>query len=301
MAVFQVGDYRIQRIEEILEKGYKPEFMLRGFSPDMFDAHPEAATENFFDRETGRSWSSVHSWLITHGDTKIIVDTCSGNGKARALPVFQRFHMLELPYLENLADAGLSPDDIDIVFNTHLHIDHVGWNTRKEGDAWVPTFGNARYIFGRAEMEHWRPDGVGPRVFPDNIAVIEDSVVPCVDAGVVEYVDDGDEIYPGLRVEAAPGHTATQLVLKHDGPDGAFVISADILHYPIQIYEPHVTSRFCEDPHAAEKTRRELLEWAVEREALVLPMHFGRPHAAYIERRGEGYGFRPAESMSSII
>lgn len=298
MTAYQVGDFRIERIEEVLEPGYPPEFMLRDFDQSMFDRHPDAAKSSFYDRASGKSWSSIHSWLITHGDTRILVDTCSGNGKARALPVFERFHMLDYPYLDNLAASGATPDDIDIVFNTHLHIDHVGWNTQREGDAWVPTFKNARYVFGREEMAHWQPGGQGPAFFPDNIAVIEDSVTPCIDAGVVDLISDGEELYPGLTVRAAPGHTATQLTLEHEGPEGGFIISADVLHYPIQIYEPQVTSRFCEDVAAAEQTRRDLLARAADTGALILPMHFGWPHAAYVERRGDGFGFVPATPLS---
>ncbi|MGI3169009.1 MBL fold metallo-hydrolase [Pseudooceanicola sp. C21-150M6] len=291
MTAFRLGPFSIQRIEEVLEPGYSPEFMLRGFEQTMFDRHPDAGSDSFYDRASGRSWSSIHSWLIRDGETTILVDSCSGNGKARALPVFERFHMLDLPYLENLAAAGVTPDDVDIVFCTHLHIDHVGWNTRDTGGRWVPTFPNARYIFGRAEYEHWAPGGKGPVAFPDNVAVIADSVTPCVEAGVVDFVDDGDLIYPGLTVKAAPGHTATQLMLCHDEPGAAFVVSADVLHHPIQIYEPHVTSRFCEDPVAAEATRRSLLAWAADRNALVLPMHFGWPHAIRVRRRGAGFTF----------
>lgn len=298
MTAFQVGDFRIDRIEEVLEPGYPPEFMLRGFNQEMFAQHPDAATGQFYDRATGKSWSSIHSWLIRGKGLTILVDTCSGNGKARALPVFERFHMLDLPYLDNLAAAGVRPEDVDIVFCTHLHIDHVGWNTRGEGDAWVPTFPNARYLFGDEEFAHWAPGGKGREVFPDNVPVIEDSVMPVIEAGLVEFVSAGDEIAPGLQTVAAPGHTMTQLMLRHDAPDGGFVISADVLHHPIQIYEPHVTSRFCEDITAAETTRRALLAHAADSGALLLPMHFGAPHACRVTRTASGFAFTPATPLS---
>ncbi len=293
MTTFTVGNVTILRIEEVLELGYPPEFLLVGFDPSMLERHPVAADARFFNRESGQSWSSIHSWLLKIDGKTILIDTCSGNGKARALPIFKRFHMLDLPYLDNLAASGVAPEDVDIVFCTHLHIDHVGWNTRREGDDWVPTFPNARYIFGRGEYEHWTGDGKGPQVFPENAAVIEDSVLPIVQAGMFELIDAGQEIVPRLRVEAAPGHTKDQLIVKYECGDGNFVISADVLHHPVQVFEPSVTSRFCEYPDLAEKTRRELLAYCADTDALLLPMHFGAPHAGRVARTATGYEFLP--------
>ncbi|TYR30536.1 MBL fold metallo-hydrolase [Mesorhizobium microcysteis] len=293
MAHFRVGDAVVRRIEEVSELGYPPEFMLRKFEPAMFERHPVAGGKTFFDAQSGRSWSSIHSWLVTLDGKNILIDTCSGNGKSRALPIFQRFHMLDLPFMENLAAAGFDPEDIDIVFCTHLHIDHVGWNTRKVDGQWVPAFPNARYIFGRKEYEHWTGDGKGPSLFPENVAVIEDSVLPIVAAGKAEFVNSGDEIVPGLTVEEAPGHTLNQLMVKYESAGGNFVISADVVHYPVQVYEPQVTSRFCEHVDLAETTRRRLLDYCADNDALLMPMHFGAPHAGRIFRTDRGYGFSP--------
>ena len=107
------------------------------------------------------------------------------------------------------------------------------------------------------------------------------------------FVDDGDEIVPGLRVEAAPGHTLNQLMVKYQSPTGSFVISADVIHHPVQVYEPHVTSRFCEYVDLAEATRRKLLDYCADNDALLMPMHFGAPHAGRIFRTDDGYGFAP--------
>lgn len=293
MTHFKVGDAVVRRIEEVLQLGYTPEFMLRDFDASMLDRHPVAGDPGFIERESGRYWSSIHSWLITLNGKNILIDTCSGNGKARALPIFQRFHMLDFPYMENLARAGFRPEDIDVVFCTHLHIDHVGWNTHAVNGEWVPAFPNARYVFGRKEYEHWTGDGKGPEVFPENVAVIEDSVLPIVAAGRAEFIDDGDEIVPGLRVEAAPGHTLNQLMVKYEAPGGGFVISADVIHHPVQVYEPQVTSRFCEYVDLAEQTRRKLLDYCADNNALLMPMHFGAPHAGRIFRTDGGYGFAP--------
>jgi len=290
---FRIGDVTVTRVEEVLERGFRPEMLLPGIDMTIYDRHP--VLRDFYDAASGQVWSSIHSWLVQVNGLNILVDTCSGNGKARALPKFQRFHMLDFPFMENLEKAGLKADDIDIVFCTHLHIDHVGWNTRREGDRWVPAFPKARYMFGRKEFEHWTT-GEGPRLFPDNVPVIEDSVLPVVEAGLVEFLDDGDEIAPGLRVELAPGHTITQLILKHDRLGSEFVISADAIHQPVQVYAPHLNSCFCEDQEAARATRRKLLDYCADTGALLLPMHFGPPHAGRIRRTGEGYAFEPEQA-----
>lgn len=270
--------------------------LFPGIDLAIYDRHP--FLRDFLDTASGQVWSSIHSWLIQTGGLNILVDTCSGNGKARALPRFQRFHMLDLPFMDNLRRAGLEAKDIDIVFCTHLHIDHVGWNTRREGERWVPAFPNARYVFGRAELRHWT-EGDGPKMFPDNVAVIEDSVLPVVEAGLVDVVDSGDEIARGLRVETAPGHTPHQLILKHERPGGGFVISADCIHQPVQVYAPELSSCFCEDREAAYATRTRLLDYCADTGALLLPMHFGPPHAGRIGRMGSGYSFQPELAVAA--
>jgi glyoxylase-like metal-dependent hydrolase (beta-lactamase superfamily II) len=295
---FRVGPATVTRVEEVLEEGFTPSFLLPGFDPALLKEYPQLAQPNFIHSGSGKLMSSIHTWVIRIAEKTVLVDTCSGNGKARALPLFQRFHMLDLPYLDNLAGAGVRPEDVDIVFCTHMHVDHVGWNTRRDAKSWVPTFRNARYLFGKAEYDHWTV-GSGPKVFPENVPVIEDSVLPVAEAGLAEFVGDGDEILPGLTVEAAPGHTRTQLILKYEADDGsAFVCSADCLHQPIQVYAPELNSRFCESPDEARQTRLRLLDYCADRGALLLPMHFGPPHAGYIVRKGSGYRFEPAMPAS---
>lgn len=297
MVSFKVGDALVTRIEEVLEPGFDPARALPGFDPALLEQHPILAHPNYFDRSRGKLMSSIQSWLIRLDGKVILVDTCSGNGKERALPVFERFHMLDLPYLENLERAGVDPEDVDIVFLTHLHIDHVGWNTRRRGNAWVPTFPNARYVMGRAEFAHWT-SGEGPRLMPENIAVIADSVLPVVAAGLVDFVDPGDEIVPGLMVEPAPGHTATQLNLRYRAADGtSFLCAADVMNQPIQIYDPRLNTWFCEEPEIARATRLAVLKSCADTGALLLPSHFGYPHAGHIGRREGGFVFEPATPM----
>jgi glyoxylase-like metal-dependent hydrolase (beta-lactamase superfamily II) len=292
---FQLGDVTVIRVEEVLEPGFEPSFLFPGFDPALRERYPLLAQPSFFHSETGKLISSVHTWLIRLQGKTILVDTCSGNGKARALPLFRRFHMLDLPYLDNLRAVGVNPEDVDLVFCTHLHIDHVGWNTQAKDGKWVATFPNARYLFGRAEYEHWCEGGAGRALLPENVDVIRDSVDPVVEAGLVDLVEDGDEILPGLKAVAAPGHTKTQLNLVYDRGGARFVCSADVMAHPLQIYAPELNGRFDEDHDTARATRWRLLEYCAESGALLLPSHFGPPHAGFVERRPGGFAFKPAE------
>ncbi|MCX7235384.1 MAG: MBL fold metallo-hydrolase, partial [Burkholderiales bacterium] len=167
----------------------------------------------------------------------VLIDTGCGNDKSRALPLFQRFHQLHLPYLDHLRAEGVAPEDVDLVICTHLHVDHVGWNKRIKKGCWVPTFPNARYIFSRREFEHWQSPA-GAAVMPENMAVIADSVIPVVEAGLVEFIDDGSSIIDGLVFHDAFGHTAGHGMLKLESGRDAAVFPGDSLHQPMQVFRP---------------------------------------------------------------
>ncbi|MFY7958758.1 MAG: MBL fold metallo-hydrolase [Elsteraceae bacterium] len=298
MVTMSVGDHQVSRIEEMLTPGFDPKFLLPDFDAAIFADHPRLQDANFWHAASGKVMSSMHSWLIRHrssrGDLIILIDTGCGNHKPRALPLFQRFHMLDLPYLDNLAAHGVRPEQVDLVICTHLHIDHVGWNTRLVDGRWVPTFPNARYIFGKREFDHWRGTGAGLSMLPENADVIADSVMPIVEAGLAEFVEDGARILDGIEVEDAPGHTAGQMLVKLTSGRDAVVFSGDVIHQPLQVFRPDWNSRFCEDGPAARATRRKLLAYCADRGALIMPAHFGAPHAGSVGRSGDEFHFKPA-------
>ena len=217
--------------------------------------------------------------------------------RTRALPLFERFHQLHLPYLARLSEAGVRPEDVTLVICTHLHIDHVGWNTRLVDGKWVPTFPNAKYIFSRREFEHWQSPTGGHVTLPENIAVIEDSVLPVIEAGQVEFIDDGAKIIEGLFFQDAIGHTAGHGMLKLESGNDAAIFPGDALHQPMQVFRPDWNSRFCEQPEPARATRHSILDYCHDRGALLLPAHFGAPHGGYISRHAGGYEFRPADDL----
>lgn len=294
MASMTVGSCQVSRIEEMLTPGFDPKFLLPDFDPAVFGKHPELREPNFWHAASSKVMSSMHSWLIRMDGKIILVDTGCGNHKTRALPLFQRFHMLDLPYLDALAAEGVRPEQVDLVICTHLHIDHVGWNTVLKDGRWVPTFPHARYVFGRREFEHWRAPDAGLSKLPENADVIADSVMPIVEAGLADFVDSGDRILPGLEVADAAGHTAGQLMVTLTSGRDAVVFSGDCIHQPLQVFRPDWNSRFCEDPETARATRRRLLAYCADRGAVIMPAHFGAPHAGFVQRAGDGWIFKPA-------
>ena len=203
MDPFAIGDFRVDRIVE-RDGPFGP---LDGLVPD---ANPEDLkpyydwlTPNYLDPDSFWMFMSVNSYLVRTKHHTILIDTCVGNHKER--PGSPAFHQKDWPWLDNLHAVGLGVEDIDIVMCTHLHIDHVGWNTRLEDGRWVPTFPNARYLFDQAEYDHWKSEVDSDHL--DGGFVYNDSILPVVEAGQVDMVANDYEIETGLTIEPLPGHT----------------------------------------------------------------------------------------------
>ncbi len=291
----RIGDVDVFRVEEMLRPGFDPAFLYPDYDPAVLDAHPLLARPEYFDRASGRLMSSMQSWLIVSGSDVIVVDTGCGNGKAREHQAFQRFHMLDLPFLENLAACGVRPDDVTMVINTHLHVDHVGWNTTLRDGRWVPTFPRARYVMPRAELAHWHDPAKGPAIQPEGVPAIIDSVDPVVEAGVVDLAEPGDEVARGVRLEAVPGHTPHQVAVRIGRPGADGLFTADVFHQPMQVYRTDWNSRYCELPEVAVATRRRVFAEAAETGTLLFPSHTGAPHAGRIAREAGGFAFLPLQ------
>ena len=168
--------------------------------------------------------SAIQTWVLRSEGRTILVDTGVGNHKERRTP---KWHHLNTDYLANLAEAGVRPEDVDLVINTHLHVDHVGWNTRLDGDSWVPTFPNATYLMPRADFDFWNPANGQER---GDRNVFDDSVTPVHEAGQVRLWEDGHTIDGNLRLELAPGHTpGSSVVVLESGADRALFVG-DLLH-----------------------------------------------------------------------
>jgi glyoxylase-like metal-dependent hydrolase (beta-lactamase superfamily II) len=251
-------------------------------------AHAPWMVPVHYDPAEDKLITSNHSWLIRTGQHTILLDSCAGNLKER--PWLPRFHQLKVPFLERLRAAGVTPEDVDIVLCTHLHADHVGWNTRLENGRWVPTFTNAKYLFSRVEKEHFDPE-VGDRrkSNPGRSQMYDDSVLPVIQSGQSVLLEGSHAIDDRMLVEPAPGHTPGHMILKLRDGAGRGVFCGDVLHHPVQVYEPTWNTRFCEIPEEARASRRRVLEHCAEHNALLFPTHFAAPHVAAIRVAGAAF------------
>jgi glyoxylase-like metal-dependent hydrolase (beta-lactamase superfamily II) len=289
---WSVGAVSLTRIEEQIGfASFPPERYLVGFERGLLQRHLSWLVPDHYSPEHDRLVTSVHSWLIRTDRHTILVDSCAGNHKDR--PGFARFHQLDTPYLARLRAAGAAPEDIDIVLCTHLHADHVGWNTMLRDGRWVPTFPNAKYLFSRTENEIGNPDrNPAAEADPQRNRAYRDSVLPVIEAGLAVPLDGAHAIGDALLVEPAPGHTPGHVILKVTDRDKHGVVCGDVIHHPLQVYAPHWNSGFCELPDQARITRRRVLEHCAEHNALLFPVHFGAPHVAAIRQAGDAFSLR---------
>jgi glyoxylase-like metal-dependent hydrolase (beta-lactamase superfamily II) len=233
---------------------------------------------------------SSRSWLVRSEGATILIDTGVGNDRDR--PTTPIFDHLQTGYLDNLAAAGVRPEDVNFVVTTHLHSDHVGWNTQLVDGDWVPTFPNARHLLSRADFDYWNPANANPtRSGAHMVGVFEDSVMPVHQAGQTLLWEDSYDIDANLRLESAPGHTPGSAVLwLRSGADRA-VFVGDLLHTPLQIVEPHLSSCLDEDETASRASRHRVLDAVATNNALMLPAHFPGSGAVEVRRDGARYSF----------
>ena len=286
MVEVKLGGALAQRIEESYEPNFDAKVFFPDWTPAVVEQHRGWLIPNHYDEASGFLKLSIHSWLLTIGGKRILIDTCVGNHKSR--PHRPKWHMMETKYLERLKAAGVEPDQIDMVMCTHLHVDHVGWNTRLDNGKWVPTFKNAKYVWSRADYEHYLKLDQDPRTGPVNGGSFRDSVLPIVEAGLAQMVSGAAALDEHLKVEPAPGHTPGTIAIKFESRGERALFCGDILHHALQVYRPHWNSFACADAVKARQSRRLALEHCAGG-ALLMPAHFGAPFACHIDRKGEGF------------
>jgi glyoxylase-like metal-dependent hydrolase (beta-lactamase superfamily II) len=295
MDQWQVGDVKITRIAELRNVRW-PNFVFRSLSVDEV-REQEWLLPNHATPE-GQLISSTHAFVIECGSRKIIVDTCVGNDKVRKWPAWND---LQGPFLRCLEDAGHSPYSIDTVFCTHLHVDHVGWNTKLVDGRWVATFPNAQYLFCREEWEHWskendqeRDGDVTPQVAQGVLearAVFEDSLRPIVDAGLHKLVEANHALCEEIFLEPTPGHTPGHVSVHISSRGEEAVITGDLVHHPIQLAKPRASSTFDFDGARSIATRQEFFKRYADRDILILGTHFAPPTGGRIVTHGESWRF----------
>lgn len=300
---YAVGAATVRRIDELTLDAVSPAALYPAADPaPVLQRHQDRFGPGSYDRRSGNLLQSLHSWLVVTPRHTILIDTATGNDKPRPYaPVLDRLHE---PYLERLAEAGVHPEDVDYVLLTHLHADHVGWNTHLAGGRWVPTFPNARYVFsgveraynealadGRAPSGTGKPGAaLGPAIRTPSPGVYDDSVRPVIEAGLADLIDiDGGEFLDGLSFLPTPGHSIDHASIRLVSQGREALFAGDVLHHPLQVHAPSLNSCFCEFPEAALRSRRRALEHAAERDATVFTTHFAETSAGRVSRAGDRF------------
>ena len=277
-----VGKVRITKIVEMETVG-STRFILPQAGPD--DIKGLSWLQPQFATSEGKLKMSIHALVVETPTRRIVVDTGLGNDKTgRGVPTWNN---RATPFLDTMTAAGFPPDSIDTVLCTHLHVDHVGWNTRLADGRWVPTFPNARYLFGRTEYEHWRDHSDSP----EHAAVFNDSVKPIIDAGRADLVASDARLADEITLIPTPGHSPghVSVHIRSDGEEA--LLTGDVAHHPIQMAHLDWSSTADSDQKQSATTRRALFARFADTPTLVIGGHFS---AGHIKRDGEAFRFEAA-------
>jgi glyoxylase-like metal-dependent hydrolase (beta-lactamase superfamily II) len=280
----RIGEISIVRALEIISP-FDPLVFFPETTHADWAAHESWLKPRAMDPKSGALLFPVQSYLLRTAHHTILIDSCVGNDKERPnRPFWHR--KSDDTYMRALAGLGVAPEQIDYVLCTHLHVDHVGWNTRLEGGRWVPTFPNARYVFSRTELESWEQ---GHPKF--SRAALEDSVLPVIAAGQAEVVGDDFALDDQITLEPTPGHTLGHVAICLASGGERAVMCGDVMHSPIQLLHPEWTDWPDWDPELAKRTRRAFLERYCETDTLICTAHFPLPSAGRLRRKGDAFGF----------
>ena len=269
MLKWQIGDVTVTQIVELTTASLGPHLLPQA-TPEKMQAVPWLAP--FID-ERGRIILSMHALVIKTASRTIIVDTCIGNDKVRSYP---KWNMMQGDFFQRFEAAGFTAEQIDTVLCTHMHVDHVGWNTRLVDGVWEPTFGNADYLFAEEEWAYWRNEEqeYGP--------VIEDSVDPIFAAGLAKLVSSNHQVCDEVRLEPTPGHTPGHVSVHITSQGAEAIITGDMIHHPCQIAHPEWSSSADENKSKSASTRDVFLDKYSDQPVLIIGTHFAAPTAGYL-------------------
>ncbi|CAH2772890.1 MAG: MBL-fold metallo-hydrolase superfamily [uncultured Paraburkholderia sp.] len=283
--VYRVGAATITRVDET---GFAlaPERLFAAWDENDARALEERFGTASLDLTNRRIPLRTHLWVVQIDAHTIVVDMGIGNRKSR--PFSELFHQLDNPVLARFAAAGFRPEQVDYVLLTHLHVDHVGWNTHWQDGRWVPVFPNATYVFGQRERDFFAmPEGEPRRM------VFEDSVLPAIEAGQGRAVSDaGEQILDGIRFLPTFGHSVGHMAIEIRSRGETALFSGDVMHSALQVHRPEWSSVFCADAAQARESRLWLLDRAAQTDATVFAAHFPETSAGKVRRSGSGFEWR---------
>jgi glyoxylase-like metal-dependent hydrolase (beta-lactamase superfamily II) len=280
---WKVGDVTITRIPEVMSELLLGE-LLPAATPESVAPHRSWLEPHFLNAD-GRFAISIHGLVVDTGELRILVDTCLG---PHAISGYDDLKDGAEDFLAGLAEEGYPRETIDVVLCTHLHFDHVGWNVMREGDRVVPAFPNARYLFARAEWEHWSTR-TGAETYTPTIDV---AVRPIVEAGLADFVESDHKLCDSVRLVPTAGHTPGHVSVEIASQGERALITGDMTHHPVQWAEPDWTMAADSDPGAAAATRRRIATSLADEPVLVIGTHYAPPCAGHLVRGARGVWFR---------
>jgi len=285
---FALGDLEIHRVIEEEQPLFDPlEFFPALTKETLAENKGWLEQLGAIDAGSGKLRLCIQSYLVKTPHHTILVDTCVGNHKPRPTRPF--WHMKTADTWEkNLAATGVSVNDIDYVMCTHLHVDHVGWNTRLENGRWVPTFPKAKYVFGEKELAYWQAEHAKA---PN--AILEDSVLPIVAAGQAQLVATDSALNDHVRLTPTPGHTPDHYAVELGKGETTAVLTGDLIHSPLQARYPELSMRADTDQAMSAVTRRKFLEHHCDTGRLMCTAHFPSPSTGHFTRWDKGFRFMP--------
>jgi glyoxylase-like metal-dependent hydrolase (beta-lactamase superfamily II) len=278
---WRIGDVRVTRVVENTNS-LPPKELLPEATSEAVARYDDWLRPHFVD-DDGNLLLSIHALIVESAGRRILVDTCLGPHRA---PGFEHLTPEVSTFLEDLAAAGFPPESIDTVLCTHLHFDHVGWNTQLVDGRFVPTFPRARYLFARVEWEHWRKEQV-----LDFAPTLEETVRPILDAGLADLVEMDHGLTDEVWLEATPGHTPGHVTVRIASGGEQALITGDMTHHPVQWAEPDWAMIADSDAKQAAETRHRVLQEHADRPTLVIGTHYAGPSAGHLERHASGIRF----------
>ena len=282
---WSIGTIKVTKIEELVET-INGSTMIAQARPENVKKH-QWLTPHYADAD-GNLLFSVHAFAIQHGDTLVIVDTCLGRGKISSIP---QWNKITTRFLDDFKSAGFELSRVDFVLCTHLHEDHVGWNTIKKEGRWIPTFPNAKYLFSETEWNHWAGSEYSE-------CILKSSIEPLITNNLRCLISPPYQVTDGIKVIPTPGHTPGHVSVEITSEGEKAIITGDIMHNPVQCCEPEWEGASDVHPSLATKTRLEFLKAHENQDTLILGTHFPKPSAGKISANGNTWIFNPQTSLT---
>jgi glyoxylase-like metal-dependent hydrolase (beta-lactamase superfamily II) len=285
----RIGDVEVSSIVERDGPWRKPQDMFPTCDLALAHRHLSEMEPILYDALSGQLVITYQTFVVRTPHHLVLVDTCLGEDKGYAPPM----NFSTAPWLDGFRRLGLAFSDIDYVFCTHLHIDHTGWNTRRVGGRWTPTFPRAKYIFHRREYEYWEAAAAGGEDPQGNLNnVWRMNCLPVAEAGQALLVDESYSLDDTFTLSLTPGHSPYHCCVNISSLGERAVMLGDLMHHALQCREPDWSTRFCFDPALAARTRRRFFEEVADGPTLILPTHFPAPTVGRVEADGPRFRYR---------